>query len=369
MARKKLQTVLVLQGGGALGAYQAGAVQGLLDHGVDFDWVVGTSIGAINGAIIAGNPPEHRLPRLKAFWDQVGHADVPMFPLQVFPWLAPLAGMSRVMGPLLNGVPGFFSPRPGSLFNLNGMMPTHEVGFYDTSALEGTLNALVDFEYLAEAHVRYCACAVHIPNGELAVFDNTQIELTPKHIMASGALPPGFPPVVIDNEAYWDGGIYSNTPLELVLTDARKNDTLCFMIDLWDPTERTPGTINEAISRHKDITYASRSKENLNAHRKLQDMRRAIRRLAKLVPAAKQKDPNIKRLLAMGNDASVDIVRLIMKALPDDSHSKDIDFSRGTLSARWAAGLHDMGRVCENKSWLNPRADHVGLVVHELVQE
>ena len=175
--------------------------------------------------------------------------------------------------------------------------------------------------------------------------------------------------MIIDNEPYWDGGIYSNTPLELVLTDARKHDTLCFMIDLWDPTERTPGTINEAISRHKDITYASRSKENLSAHRKLQEMRRAIRRLAKLVPAEKRKDPNIQRLLAMGNDASVDIVRLIMKALPDDSASKDIDFSRATLAARWKAGLHDMGRVCQNKSWLNPREDHVGLVVHELMQE
>jgi NTE family protein len=272
------------------------------------------------------------------------------------------------VSPLVNGVPGFFSPRQGSLFNLNGALPIHEVGFYDTSGLATTLTNLVDFDYLAEGKVRFSVCAVHIPTGELAIFDNRKERIEPHHIMASGALPPGFPPVIIDGEAYWDGGIYSNTPLEIVLDDARRHDTLIFMVDLWDPTERTPGTINEAISRHKDITYASRSKENLSAHRKMQDMRRVVRRLGKLLTPAQKKDPNVQRLLAMGNDASVDIIRIIMKALPYDTHSKDIDFSRPTIQARWKAGHADMDRVCQRKTWIQPRQDHVGLVVRELEQ-
>jgi len=246
--------VLVLQGGGALGAYQAGAVQGLLDHGISFDWVVGTSIGAINGAIIAGNPPERRLARLKAFWDRVVHDHIPLFPTDAFPWMQPFASMSRVLTPLVNGVPGFFAPRPGSLFNLNGLMPTHEVGFYDTSSLEHTLNELVDFDYLDEAHVRYCACAVHIPTGELAIFDNREMRLTPRHVMASGALPPGFPPVVIDGEAYWDGGYAGNPTITPLVRECRSRDTILVQVN---PVERpgTPRSARDIVNRLNEVSF------------------------------------------------------------------------------------------------------------------
>ena len=370
MPSAKPQTVLILQGGGALGSYQGGAVQGLIEHDVDFDWVVGTSIGAINGAIIAGNPPEKRVQNLAAFWNQVAFDHFPLQSLMPFaPWLRTLDAASKVMGTLLNGVPGFFAPRPGSLWNLGAKLPAHEVGFYDTSALETTLERLVDFDYLNSAQVRFSVCAVHVPSGDLAIFDNSRRRLTAKHVMASGALPPGFPPVVIEGETYWDGGIYSNTPMDIVLDDAERNDMLCFMIDLWDPTESTPSSMIDAMARQKDIQYASRSSEHLDDHRKMQNMRRAIRILSDRLSAKEREDPAIKQLAALGCGHAINIVRIIMKALAEDSHSKDIDFSRSTLNARWAAGQHDVERVFQHKSWLKPPANHIGLTVHELVQE
>lgn len=217
--------------------------------------------------------------------------------------------------------------------------------------------------------MRYSACAVHIPTGELAVFDNTRQRLTAKHIMASGALPPGFPPVEIDGETYWDGGIYSNTPMDIVLDDAERRDTLCFMIDLWDPTENAPSSLNDAMTRQKDIQYASRSSEHLEDHRKMQNMRRAIRILSEKLNAKDRKDPAVKRLMKLGCGHTINIVRIIMKALAEDSSSKDIDFSRTTLTARWAAGRHDAERAFRHKNWLKPPANHIGLTVHELIQE
>ena len=371
MPSEKPQTVLILQGGGALGSYQGGAVEGLIEHGVDFDWVVGTSIGAINGALIAGNPPEKRLQNLQAFWDHVAFDHVPLQSLMPFaaPWLQSLDSTLKTMGPLLKGVRGFFAPRPGSLLNPGAKLQAHEVGFYDTSQLETTLNRLVDFDYLNSGNVRYCACAVHVPSGKLAVFDTTEQPITAKHVMASGALPPGFPPVVIDGEAYWDGGIYSNTPMDIVLDDAERCDALCFMIDLRDPTESTPSTINDAMTRLKDIQYASRSHEQIDTHAMLQNMRRAIRILHQRLSDEEREHPDVKRLEALGCGHTINIVRIIMKALADDNQSKDIDFSRATVDARWAAGRHDVERVFQRKSWLDIPPDHIGLIVHELEQE
>jgi NTE family protein len=276
---------------------------------------------------------------------------------------------NKIMGTLLKGVPGFFSPRPGSLWNMGAKLPTHEVGFYDTSELQTTLERLVDFDYLNSARVRYSACAVHIATGEMTVFDNTVAPLDARHVMASGALPPGFPPVVIDGEAYWDGGIYSNTPMDIVLDDAERRDSLCFMIDLWDPTESTPSTINDAMARLKDIQYASRSHEQVETHATLQNMRRAIRLLADRLSPEDRADPQIGKILELGCGHTINIVRIIMKAMAEDGHSKDIDFSRETLTARWASGKRDVERVFKHKSWLHPPANHIGLTVHELVQE
>jgi NTE family protein len=367
----KPQVVLVLQGGGALGAYQGGAFAGLAEQGMQIDWVVGTSIGAINGAIIAGNPPQQRAQKLQGFWRHVaadGPALLPYF--GTADWLRPWTNATRTLDTLINGVPGFFRPRPGAAWDIARQVPASAASFYDTAPLEETLNRFVNFGYLNEGHMRFTVCAVNVATGALKRFDNTDPEpITARHVMASGALPPGFPPVEIDGHTYWDGGIYSNTPIDLVLDDAERRDTLCFMIDLWDPSEKLPDSIAAAITRQKDIQYASRSREHLEDHRTMQNLRRAIRMLAPHIPASKRASVELKRLLNLGCESTINIVRLIMKAQPEDDHMKDIDFSRAALNARWDAGHRDITRALQHKSWLEPLPAHLGMAVHELKQE
>jgi NTE family protein len=365
------QTVLVLQGGGALGAYQGGVFETLTKNGFIPDWVVGTSIGAINGAIIAGNPPEKRLEKLQEFWQFVGRPDdLGGFAFSVLTaWLAPWAKLSNFMETLTQGIPGFFKPRPGASLNFEQQVPTEKASFYDTEPLHSTLERLVDFDYLNAGHVRCTVCAVEVSTGELVIFDSAKERLTPKHIMASGALPPGFPAVMINGKAYWDGGIYSNTPVDVVMDDAERRDTLCFMVDLWDPTEEEPRSISAAMARQKNIQYASRTREHLEDHRTMQNMRRAIEILSSRLPEKDRSDPDLKRLTALGCHSTINIVRLIMKALPTDDHNKDIDFAKSRLSERWQAGSHDAGRALRHKSWLAALPEHIGMVIHELPQE
>jgi NTE family protein len=368
---RRPQTVLVLQGGGALGAYQGGVYETLAAHGHEPDWVVGTSIGAINGALIAGNPPEHRLSRLREFWQLVGREEV-LSPWVMNPftaWLFPWLEGQGLWQTLLQGIPGFFQPRVGALLDINQRVPTADASFYDTSPLRQTLQRLVDFDYLNERHVRCTVCAVDISAGELVSFDNRRQTLLPEHIMASGALPPGFPPVVIGEKAYWDGGIYSNTPVDIVMDDAERRDTLCFMVDLWDPTEDAPQSISAAMARYKDIQYASRTREHLEDHRRMQNMRRAIEILSQRLPPQDRDDPGFKRLVDIGCTSTINIVRLIMRALPTDDHNKDVDFARARLARRWRAGQQDAERALHHKHWLDPVPEHVGMVIHELVQQ
>jgi len=365
------QTVLVLQGGGALGAYQGGVYEVLSQNGFVIDWVVGTSIGAINGALIAGNPPVRRTERVREFWDLVGRDDF-LAPLVASPftsWIQPWVNAGRMFETITLGIPGFFGPRPNGPMSISQAVPTKEASLYDTAPMQATLERLVDFDYLNSGKVRCTVCAVEVATGELVPFDSRKQRIAPQHIMASGALPPGFPPVVIEGKAYWDGGIYSNTPVDIVMDDAERTDTLCFMVDLWDPTEAEPRSISAAMARLKDIQYASRSREHLDDHRTMQNMRRAIKILASRLPAKDRNDPALQRLARLGCESNVNIVRLIMKALPTDDHMKDIDFARATLATRWQAGAADARRALEHRSWLKPMPPDVGMVIHELVQE
>ncbi|MFZ6691870.1 patatin-like phospholipase family protein [Undibacterium sp. SXout20W] len=363
-------TVLILQGGGALGAYQAGVYQELHGHQTPIDWVIGTSIGAINGALIAGNPPEKRVSQLRAFWDSL--APNATHRATFWPSFAPWIGVNSTMntvGTMINGVNGFFSPRPGAAWDINAKVPLNQVGFYDTSPLKSTLEKYVDFDYLNQGNVRLCVCAVDLDNGQSAVFDSSKQVIRPEHIMASGALPPGFPPVEIDGRAYWDGGVYSNSPLEIFLEEGGNKDALCFMIDLWDPTETRPSSISEAMARYKNIQYASRSKEQLLAYQKIHDLQRAIRTISEHLPAAARNGKALKPLISLGCDHTINVVNLIMKALPDDHYFKDVDFSSSTVQARWEAGAHDCQRALKHKAWLQPLPPHAGLIIHELPQE
>jgi NTE family protein len=366
---KRPHTVLVFQGGGALGAYQAGVFEALASQGIAPDWLVGTSIGAINAALIAGNPPQRRLERLHAFWERVtikgsiglagGAAATPWF-----------AGL-RTWQTLIGGIPGFFEPRVPAPWDLSRAMPLAELGFYDTAPLRQTLLELIDFEHLNRGDLRLTMCAVNVTTGELERFDNRQARrpLTPEHIMASGALPPGFAPVLIDGQPYWDGGVYSNTPLDIVLHDAERRDTLCFMVDLWDASEAAPGSLGDALKRLKDIQYASRTREHLDDHERMQNLRRAVRLLGQRLGPQAARDPAMKRLLALACAHSIDIVHLVMKAMPGEDSFRDIDFSHDSLQARWSAGLRDGQRALRHRSWLTPPPDHLGMRVHTLPQD
>lgn len=365
---KRAHTVLVFQGGGALGAYQAGVFEALQAQAIAPDWLVGTSIGAINAALIAGNVPARRLERLRDFWERVAiKGTVGLGPGALFaPWLAGL----RTWQTMLGGIPGFFAPRIPPQWDLARATPLAEISFYDTSPLRQTLLDLIDFEYLNRADTRLTLCAVNVISGELARFDNRRGNrpIAPEHIMASGALPPGFAPVLIDNQPYWDGGVYSNTPLDIVLDDAERRDTLCFMVDLWDASEAAPASLGDALKRVKDIQYASRTREHIDDHERMQNLRRAVRLLGQKLGPETKEDPATKRLLALGCDHSIDIVHLVMKALPGEDSFRDIDFSRATLQARWSAGLRDGERALSHRSWLTPSPDHLGMRVHTLPQ-
>ncbi|NCT82131.1 MAG: patatin-like phospholipase family protein [Comamonadaceae bacterium] len=370
MARPAPQTVYVFQGGGALGAYQAGVAEALDAAGLAPDWLVGTSIGAINAALIAGNAPADRLAALRSFWGRVTRpALAPQLPANPFAalWQQGL----QTWQTLATGIPGFFRPRGPQAWDMHRRVPLAELGFYDTQPLAATLRELVDFERIARAETRLTLCAVNVRSGELALFDNRDghTRIGPEHVMASGALPPGFAPVVIGREAYWDGGIYSNTPLDVVLDDSERRDTLCFMVDLWDASEAAPHTMAQALMRYKDIQYASRICEHLDDHERMQNLRRALRLVGRRLDAGTAADPAVKALLALGCDSRIDVVHLVMQAQAGEDSWRDIDFSDERLRARWAAGLRDGRRVLKRAAWREPMDDSVGMRVHALPQD
>ncbi|MBI3348730.1 MAG: patatin-like phospholipase family protein [Burkholderiales bacterium] len=367
MVKRPPQTVYVFQGGGALGAYQAGFVEALEGASLAPDWLVGTSIGAINAALMAGNAPADRLAALRSFWDRVTRpALAPHLPSN--PFAAMWQQGLQTWQTLTSGVPGFFKPRGPQAWDMNRRAPLAELSFYDTSPLAATLRELVDFDRIAAAETRLTLCAVDVRSGELALFDNRdgKTRIGPEHVMASGALPPGFAPVQIGKAAYWDGGIYSNTPLDVVLDDAERRDTLCFMVDLWDASEAAPQTMAQALARYKDIQYASRIFEHLGDHERLQNLRRALRLVGRKLDPSTAAEPAVKTLLALGCDSRIDIVHLVMRALPGEDSWRDIDFSDARLRARWAAGLKDGSRMLKRAAWREPMHDPVGMRVHTL---
>lgn len=361
--RRPSQTVYVFQGGGALGAYQAGFVEALEDANLPPDWLVGTSIGAINAALIAGNAPAERLKALRSFWDRVTRPGLsPHLPTN------PFTAAFQTWQTLTTGIPGFFKPRGPQAWDVHRRAALSELGFYDTAPLAATLRELVDFDRIAAAEVRLTLCAVNVRTGGLALFDNRdgRTRIAPEHIMASGALPPGFAPVQIGEDAFWDGGIYSNTPLDVVLDDSERRNTLCFMVDLWDASEAAPTTMAGALTRYKDIQYASRILEHLDDHERMQNLRRALRVVGKRLDARTAADPAIRELLALGCDSRIDVVHLVMQALPGEDSWRDIDFSDSRLRARWAAGLKDGRRMLERAPWKAPARERVGMRVHTL---
>lgn len=361
-----LRIVLVLQGGGALGAYQAGVYQALHEHNLVPDWIVGTSIGAINGALIAGNEPDRRLQQVRAFWDRVSHPDGMDMNLvgdrmrKANIWL-------NTVDSVVRGVPGFFAPRLFSGFPFGVEVPPEQASFYDTSPLAGTLKELVDFDYLNEqAGMRLTVSAVNVGSGELAHFDSVNGGLCPDHIRASGSLPPGFAPVRIDGQLYWDGGLYSNTPLESVLSELPSGNTLCFMVDLWSAEGPEPVTMDQVSTRQKDVMYASRSRRHIDDYAATHTMQRKLRELYARLPAESRSKQDERELLALGCDTTLHIVRLPYAGRDWHMAAKDVNFSAGSISWRWDQGYRDALRALGHAGWLQQVTADTSVVVHEL---
>jgi len=346
----KGQLVLVLQGGGALGAYQAGVYEALCGAGTEPDWVIGTSIGAINAGIIAGNAREDRLPRLQEFWKRVEQGSP-------FGYCATLAG----------GVNGFFAPRPMTWgANTQARVGLDAASWYDTAPLRQTLESLIDSKILNETKTRLTVGAVHVRTSEMRYFDSREEPLGIEHIMASGALPPAFPAIRVDGDAYWDGGLYSNTPVEAVLDDHPRRDSVIFAVNVWQPTGPEPQSVWEAMGRQKDIHYASRADAQIKRQKQIHRLRHVIRELVRHMPSEAKKTRECEELASWGCATVMHVVRLLAPALASEDYFKDIDFSPDGIRARWQAGIDDTHRMLERAPWDDPVDPMEGIIVHEL---
>ena len=334
---------LLLQGGGALGAYQAGVYQSMLEHGVEPTWIAGISIGAINSAIIAGNAPEHRVGKLRKFWEQIstnGTWNNTWLDLPGAEMIRGFANQVAAGGVLLQGVPGFFSPQvPPAPLQPKGSPGA--VSWYDTAALKSTLERLVDFDRINNGSIRFSVGAVNVRTGNFAYFDNTKDKIRVEHIMASGALPPAFPAVQVDGESYWDGGMVSNTPLDWVLSGHNDINTLVLQVDLWSARGEIPTDLAEVGTRMKDIQYSSRTRAATDEFKRRQKLRSALFKLMSEMPPELAASPEGKLLKRETSPAAYNIVQLIYRSATYESQSKDYEFSRQTMDEHWQAGYGD----------------------------
>jgi NTE family protein len=356
---------LVLQGGGALGSYQAGVYEALALSSYEPDWVAGISIGAVNAAIIAGNSPETGVEHLRRFWEDIT--------APTSWWLPGLSGRlaasqrdASAFAAMMYGQPGFFAPR-APLEWLASIKPT---SFYDTKALKGTLERLVDFDRINhQKTMRISVGAVNVRTGRFAYFDSAEIAIRPEHIVASGALPPGFPPVEIDGEHYWDGGLVSNTPLQYVLDYVPRRSRLTFQVDVFQAYGALPTDLAEAAEREKDVRYSSRTRVNTEVFQQKHDVRHAINELFKLLPKEIADSEQGKRLYELGCVTEIDIVQLIYRPFEPQGAFKDFEFSRDAMNVRWRQGLSDAETTLNAAPWLAPKSGEVGVRVFDVMHD
>jgi NTE family protein len=356
---------LVLQGGGALGSYQAGVYEALASSSYCPDWVAGISIGAINAALIAGNAPENQVARLREFWETIT-APSSMWPADLKdPWAAwqkKLGGQSALMF----GQPGFFAPV--NLFDWLGTM--QPVSYYKTEELKATLERLVDFDRINHPEgMRLSVGAVNVRTACFAYFDSREIPVRAEHIMASGALPPGFPPVEIDGEFYWDGGLVSNTPLQYLLDYIPRRSRLTFQVDVFQASGQCPTSLEEVAERQNDIRYASRTRDNTDLFRQKHEVRHAINELINALPENLRETPEAKRLRDFGCVTTMDIAQIIYRPFAPQGAAKDYEFTRPTMVARWKQGLLDATATLEAAPWLTPAEPHEGVRVFDVMHE
>lgn len=346
------QTVLVLEGGGALGAYQVGVYEALHEAGVEPHWVIGTSIGAINASLIAGSPRNERMARLRDFWRRVELGQC-------------LPAAARTTLAFAFGVPAMFHPSPLAFFSPHAHLGAEAAGYYSTDPLRRTLADLIDFEHLNNHGPRLTVGASSVRTSEMLYFDSRNMPLDLRHIMASGALPPAFPAVRIDGDLYWDGGILSNTPIEAVLDDNPRRNSMVFAVHIWNPHGPEPETIWQVMNRQKDVQYSSRAASHIKRQRQLHRLRHIISELAELIPKEQRQDTRVAELVGYGCLTRMHVVRLLAPALPNEDHSKDIDFSPDGIRQRWEAGYRHTCETLEKAPWRAPVDPTEGVVLHE----
>jgi len=354
------QQVLVLQGGGALGAYQVGVYQALNEAGIEPDWVIGTSIGAINAAIIAGSPVGERMERLAEFWRRVehGHAFESLLPPS-------LSTMWRNAATIMGGHPTFFSPNPLAFSSAHLPLGPEEAGYYSVEPMRETLADLIDFDRINGGGMRLTVGASNVTTSEMVYFDSRDMPLDLRHVMASGALPPAFPAVRIDGELYWDGGILSNTPVEVVFDDNPRRDSMVYAVHIWNSHGPEPQSIWEVMNRQKDVQYSSRSASHIKRQRQLHRLRHVITELSNMLPPDKRQSQEASELASYGCPTRMHVIRLLAPVLDYEDHSKDIDFSPGGIRARREAGYADTMRTLEAAPWRDEADPLEGFVLHE----
>ena len=355
------QIVLVFQGGGALGAYQAGVYEALHAAGVEPDWIVGTSIGAINAALIAGNEPANRLPRLRQFWDRIAHKDL-WHNTSAWPLMSQTLSYWKALS---NGISGFFEPNPMAFLGAHAQLGPERAGYYAIEPLRRTLEELVDFDLMNRCRPRLTVGTAHVRTSQMTYFDSRDIRLGVKHIMASGALPPAFPAVRIDGELYWDGGILSNTPTEVIFDDNPRRDSLIFAVHMWNPMGPEPETIWDVMHRQKDIQYSSRVAAHIARQLQTHRLRHVIKQLMTYVPPSVRDSEEVRALAGWGCLTRMHVVRLLAPRLDNEDHTKDVDFSPGGIRKRWEAGFADAQRALEQKPWQGEYSALDGIVLHD----
>ncbi|MCA7978211.1 patatin-like phospholipase family protein [Burkholderia cepacia] len=366
---------LVLQGGGALGAYQAGVYEGMAEVGVEPTQIAGVSIGALNTAIIAGNAPADRTEALRGFWNTVSQPTDPLS--HVGAYLSAWPGLEDVgrrwssawaaTRTLIEGQGGFFAPRMHAPFGGFGRKRPDQVSYYDTSALRDTLLRYANFDCINDGNIRVSVGAVNVRTGNLVYFDNSKMRLAPEHFIASGALPPGFPAVEIDGEFYWDGGLVSNTPLTEIIRESQHKDTLVFQLDLWSARGKLPGDFLDVSERTKDIQYSSRTRAITAFMSQNQKHAQMIKALLEHIPEhVRLAHPLLRDAQKTADGSAVNVVHLIYKNKTFEGHYKDYEFSKDTMREHWASGLEDIRRTFGHPEWFEIPSREIGFVTRDV---
>jgi NTE family protein len=357
------QVVLVLQGGGALGAYQGGVYEALHEAGIEPHWVIGTSIGAINAAIIAGNAVDQRLERLREFWKRVERK--PLWGAAPFPAFGSLTNAAANMMTIFGGIAGYFTPNRALAWGINAPVGIEQAAFYTIEQLQETLGRLVDFSIVNSSKLRLTVGAVNVRSGKMHYFDSRSMPITLQHVLASGALPPSFPAVRIDGDPYWDGGLYSNTPIEVVFDDNPRRDSVVFSVQMWHAAGPEPESIWQVLNREKDIQFSSRADSHIARQEHIHQLRHIVRELVRRMPPDQRETPEVKEMAGYGCGTFMHLVRLNAPRLDHEDHLRDIDFTTSGIHTRWQAGYADTMRILERRPWETPIDPMVGVAVYD----